>query len=169
MVQLHIRQRRLTGKYRLVFKLQLNAQQLAGDSLFQSADHILKKREAFRLIFIQRITLAVTAQMDHLAQIIIGYDMVAPKFIERLQQDRFFNLHLQLLAWHSLFPVFAFLGINRVHSFRYTFTNLNFGNALFLGPFIHRKINGYGLAQLFTQAAGIPLLGINIFGNVLGY
>ena len=50
-------------------------------------DHRLEQTESFRLVFLQRIALAVAAQADHLAEVIEHDQVLAPQMIQRLQQD----------------------------------------------------------------------------------
>ena len=79
---------------RLVFLLRhaLDVHELAGDGLAQVGQHGLEQVEAFRLVLVERIALAVAAEVDHLAQMLERDEMLAPEVIEGLQQDHLLDL-----------------------------------------------------------------------------
>ncbi len=66
--------------------------ELTGYSLAQFAQQCLEQSEAFCLVFIQRITLAITAQSDDLPEMLQCHQMFAPQVIERLQEDSLLHL-----------------------------------------------------------------------------
>ena len=130
---------------------------------------MLEHGEAFGLILIQRVALAIATQVNHLAQIIIGNDMFAPQLVERLQQHRLFNLVRQVLVGHRLVPFLTLTVVESVNSFGHALANLFIGNAFFLCPIINRKIHGHGFTQALPKANSIPLLCIGIFRNMFGH
>ena len=52
----------------------------------------LEQLEAFGLVLVERIALAVAAEADHLAQMLQRDQMLAPEMIERLQQHHLLDL-----------------------------------------------------------------------------
>ena len=91
LLRLHRRQRRrlLLRRRR---RLDLDPHQLRGDRFAQALAHRLEQIEGFGLVLVERIALAVTAQPDHLAQMIEHHQMLAPQMVERLQQDRLLDI-----------------------------------------------------------------------------
>jgi len=67
-------------------------------------DHGLKHRVALMLVLHQRVTLAVGAQMDPLAQRVHHVEMIFPFRINHREQDAAFQLAHQLVAHRFLFP-----------------------------------------------------------------
>ena len=71
MVRLHRRQ--LDGLHQrllVLFRHALDVHELAGDGLAQVGQHGLEQVEAFRLVLVERIALAITTEVDHLAQML---------------------------------------------------------------------------------------------------
>ena len=69
-----------------------HAHELGSDALAQIADHGFKQVEGLRLVFVERIALAISTQADHLAQMLQHQKMLAPEMIERLQQNGLFHV-----------------------------------------------------------------------------
>ena len=91
LVRRHGRQRRgrlLRRRRRLDF----DPHQLRRHRLAQALTHRFEQAERLRLVFVERIALAVAAQPDHLAQMVEHDQMLAPEMVERLQQDRFLDV-----------------------------------------------------------------------------
>ena len=147
LVRFHRRQCRL-----LIFRRHdFDAHQLRRHRLAQMRDHRLEQAEGFRLVFLQRIALAVAAQADHLTQMIEHHQMLAPQMIQRLQQDGLLDVThhvgapLRHLGRHVL--------VDALLDARQQFL---VGDALFLGPFIDRQIDVEHALQLFLQARRRP-------------
>src|ERR1044072_2306590 len=62
----------------------LGPHQLRGDAFAQALNHRLEQVEGLRLVFVERVALAVAAQSDHLAQILEHQQVLAPKVIKGL-------------------------------------------------------------------------------------
>ena len=89
--------------------------------------------------------------------------MLAPEVIQRLQQDGLLDVAhhvgapLRHLGRHVL--------VDALLDARQQFL---VGDALFLGPFVDRQVDVEHALQFFLEARDIPLLGIGVFGHVLG-
>ena len=66
--------------------------ELLGDGLAQVGQHRLEQVEALRLVLVERIALAVAAEMDHLAQVLERDEVLAPQVVQGLQQDHLLDL-----------------------------------------------------------------------------
>ena len=65
----------------------LDVHELAGHAFTQVRQHGLEQREALRLELVDRITLAVRAEIDDGAQMLEHHEMLAPERVERLEED----------------------------------------------------------------------------------
>ena len=72
--------------------------ELAGDRLAHVGEHGLEQLEAFRLVLVEGIALAVAAEADDAAQMLEHDQMLAPVVIERLQQHHLLDLPHSLRA-----------------------------------------------------------------------
>ena len=152
---LHIGQRRLLLLWR--GGADLHPHQLCGHGLAQMLTHGLKQIEALRFIFIERIALAVSAQSDHLTQMVEHDQMLAPEMVERLQQNRFLDI-----ADHVDAPLGNLGGHEFVSAPLDSRQQFFVGNAFFLSPFIDRQIEIEYAQQFLFQAGRIPLFRIGV-------
>ena len=146
------------GRWRI--RADFNAQQQAGHAFAQVFQHGIEQAEGFALVFIQRVTLAIGAQPDALAQMIQRKQMFLPGLIENLQQQGFFDLA------HNLWPNIGRtrrIGLRRrLHQ---AFAHRIIINAFFPRPIRHRQIKVQNLPHITIQLFQIPLLGIGVFRN----
>lgn len=150
----HFRQFRLL---RLLLH-QFHAHQLGGNGFAQIGQQRLEQLEGFRLVFLQRVALGITAETDDGTQMIEVDDMFAPQMVDRLQDDRAFDIGHDLGA-ETLRP----LGGVFIGGLGDTLQNIVFGDAFFLCPFLHRQVEVQELLDTGFQARNIPLFGIGIF------
>ena len=147
--------------FALLAELNFHAHQLTRHVFFQPRHHIREQGEAFSLIFIERVTLTITTQMDHLTQVINGHNMFAPQTVQRLQQHGTFHL------LHNIGGIFfALVAVEFINGGHHTLANFLVGNAFFFGPVINWKINRHNIAQAFAQARCVPLFSVSIFRNM---
>ena len=66
--------------------------ELAGHRLAQARQHGLEQQEAFGLVLVERIALAVGAEADHLPQMLERDEMLAPQVVQRLQQHHLLDV-----------------------------------------------------------------------------
>ena len=158
-VRLHRRQRSRLLRRRC---LDLDPHELRSDGLAQTLAHRFKQAERFRLVFIERIALAVAAESDHLAQMIEHDQVLAPEMVQRLQKDRLLDVAddvrapLRHLGRHVLVGAALDAG-----------ENLLVGDAFFSRPFIGRKIEREHALELFAKPNRVPLFRIGVFRHVL--
>ena len=158
-VRLHEGQVLLFGR-RLLHDL--HAHQLGGDRLAQILAHRFEQVEGFRLVFVQGVALAIAAQPDHIAQMIEHHEMLAPEMVERLQQDRLFDVADDVRAPPRDLRRHVLVGIPLDAR-----NQLLVGDAFFLRPFGDGKIHAEHALDLVLQPRDIPLFGIGVLGNVL--
>ena len=71
---------------------QFDAHQLGSNGLAQVVEQRCEELEGLRLVFLQRIALGIAAEADDGAQMVEVDDVLAPEMIERLHDDRAFDI-----------------------------------------------------------------------------
>ena len=69
-----------------------NSHELGRHRFAQVGAHCLKQIEGFSFVLVQRVALSISTQTDDLAQMLEHDEMLSPEVIERLQQNRFFDI-----------------------------------------------------------------------------
>ncbi len=122
--------------------------------------HDVEKIEGLAAVFVQGVALAVAAQMDALTQLVQREQMVLPRLIQNAEKGGFFGARHVVEAHHGrLGGHFLF------RRFLKPFLDFDFGDAFFLAPREHGRIQRQNLAHALVQAFHIPLFGIGVRRN----
>ena len=109
--------------------------QYARNGFTQTSQQRFKKREGFRLVFIERIALCIGPQRNALAQMIQLQQVILPRLIQKLEQQTFFG------RAHNFRPEVRrllghFTGRGRLDALK----NFGISNAFFPRPVFNRQI-----------------------------
>src|SRR5262249_9296195 len=116
--------------------------------------------EAFGLVFVERVALAIASEVDHLPEVLKRDEMLAPEVIECLQQH-----HLLDLA-HRLGAELLLLGLGLLsHGLEQPLGYFLIGDPLFGSPALDRQIKTKNATDLLLQLRRVPLLGVDIGGD----
>ena len=135
----------------LLGRCKLDVHQLAGHVLAQAPEHIFEQDEAFRLVLVQRIELPIGAEADHLTQMFERHDVLAPQMVERLQQNHFLDLAIEIGA--KLRGLCFGIGIDGGLE---ALSDLFVSDAFLGGPGSDRKLEAEYLVRLLLEEPSCP-------------
>ena len=155
----------LGGGIELLTGLDTHRHQRAGDGIFDGVQHLPEQLKSLALVLLLGLLLGVAAQMDALAQVIQGAEVVAPMRINGLQQ-------------HHALKAGEVLGANLLHfaseqglrDFQHVFEDVLIGHGLRLGHRSHQIKTDLPVGlQSALQPGQVPLLFHRLVRHVLAH